>query len=119
MRLPFISAIPLLGTYLPKHNSEGHMWDFSGGTGDKNPPASAGGTGAIPGWGRVRMIWSNEAHEPPLLSPCSRAGEPQWLRLQTSTAETCVPAASVPQQEKPAKGRVHAPRQTPAPLTAS
>ena len=34
-------------------------WDFPGGTVVKNPPASAGNTGSIPGLGRSHMPWSN------------------------------------------------------------
>ena len=35
------------------------VWDFPGGTVDKNPPANAGDTGSIPGLGRFHMLWSN------------------------------------------------------------
>ena len=35
------------------------VWDFPGGTVDKNPPANAGDTGSIPGLGRFHMVWSN------------------------------------------------------------
>ena len=33
--------------------------DFPGGTVNKNPPASAGDTGLIPGPGRCHMPWGN------------------------------------------------------------
>ena len=33
--------------------------DFPGGTVNKNPPASAGDTGLIPGPGRFHVPWSN------------------------------------------------------------
>ena len=32
------------------------VWDFPGGTGDKNPSASAGDTGSIPGLGRFHVL---------------------------------------------------------------
>ena len=35
------------------------IWDFPGGTVAKNPPANAGDTGLIPGWGRSHMLQSN------------------------------------------------------------
>ena len=38
-----------------------------GGPGVKNPPASAGDLGSVPGQGRVHMAWSNSAHVLPLL----------------------------------------------------
>ena len=44
--------------------------DFPGGAVVKNPPASAGDTGAIPGPGRSHMPWSNQARAPQLLSLC-------------------------------------------------
>ena len=42
--------------------------DFIGGTVDKNPPASVGDTGSIPGLGRSHMLWSNYAPLPQLLN---------------------------------------------------
>ena len=47
------------------------MLDFPGGTVDKNPPASAGNMGLIPGLGRFHMLWSNKAHAPQLLKPAN------------------------------------------------
>ena len=35
------------------------LWDFPGGTVDKNPPANAGYTDSSPGPGRSHMPWSN------------------------------------------------------------
>ena len=43
----------------------------------KNPPANAGDEGSIPGPGRFHLLRGNEACEPRLLSPCSRAHELQ------------------------------------------
>ena len=34
-------------------------WDFPGGTVDKNPPASAGDMGSVPGLERFHVPWSN------------------------------------------------------------
>ena len=42
--------------------------DFPGGTMDKNPPANEGDTGSIPGLGIFRMLGSNQARTPQLLS---------------------------------------------------
>ena len=42
---------------------------------DRNPPASAGDMGSVPGLGRLHMLWSNEARAPQLLSPCAAAAE--------------------------------------------
>ena len=36
-----------------------NVQDFPGGTVNKNPPASAGDTGLIPGPGRFHVPWSN------------------------------------------------------------
>ena len=66
---------------------------FPGGSVAGNLPVNAGDTGSIPGPGRFHMQWNNLAHEPQLLSPCSRAHGPQLLR-------PIVPRASDPQQEK-------------------
>ena len=61
------------------------VWDFLGGPVVKNPSASVGGTGSIPGLGRFHMPWGNWAHVAPLLKPSySRAHAlqqekpPQW-----------------------------------------
>ena len=35
------------------------LWDFQGGTVDRNLPANAGEMGLIPGPGRFHMPWSN------------------------------------------------------------
>ena len=41
------------------NKSKNEHLDFPGGTVDKNPPASEGDTGSIPGLGRLHMPWSN------------------------------------------------------------
>ena len=43
--------------------------DFPGGPVVENPPASAGNMGLIPGLGRSRMPWSNQAHTPEGCAP--------------------------------------------------
>ena len=57
------------------------MGDFPGGKAVKNPPANAGDTGSSPGPGRSHIPQSNYACAPQLLSLCSRAREPQLLKL--------------------------------------
>ena len=47
------------------------LLDFPGGTVDKNPSASAGNMGLIPGLGRFHTLWSNKAHAPQLRKPAS------------------------------------------------
>ena len=60
------------------------MSDFSGGTVDKNLPATAGDMGLIPAPGRSHMPRSNEAQDPQLLKFLNRAHAlqqetpPQW-----------------------------------------
>ena len=73
------------------------FWDFPGGTAVKNPLANAGDMGSSPGLGRSHMLWSNKAHEPQLLSLCSRARKPQLLSLRPATTEACAPRARAPQ----------------------
>ena len=48
-----------LKSYL--RNSLKKHQDFPGGLVDKNPPAKAGDTGSIPGWGRFHMPRSSQA----------------------------------------------------------
>ena len=55
-------------------------WDFPDGPAVKNPPANAGDMGSIPGPGRSHVPRSNQAPDPQLLSPISRAHEPQLLK---------------------------------------
>ena len=59
--------------------------DFPSGAVDKNPPASAGGTGSISGQGRFHMLQGRQACAPQLLSPCSRAHE---LKLLSPRAQS-------------------------------
>jgi len=55
----------------------------------KNLPAGAGDTGSTPDAGGLHIPRSNYPHAPQLLSPRSRAQEPQLLTLQAAPAETC------------------------------
>ena len=89
--------------------------DFPGGTVVKNPPASAGHTGSIPGLGRSHMPWSNWARAPQLLSLRSRAHVPQLLNTHAATTEAHAPRARAPQQEKPPQWEAHALQQRVAP----
>ena len=50
-----------------------HALDLSCGPVVKNPPASAGDTGPIPGLGRSCMLWGHEARVPQLRSPHATA----------------------------------------------
>ena len=75
--------------------------EFPGGTVVKDPPANAGDTGLSPGLGRSRMLQSNYAHAPQLLSLHSRAREPQLLSPRATTTEARTLRACAPQQEKP------------------
>ena len=54
--------------------------DFPGGAVDRNLPANAGDTGLIPDPGRSHVPWNNWAHTAQLLSPSSRACQPQLLK---------------------------------------
>ena len=54
------------------------------------------------------LVWEDptchgatKAHEPQLLSLCSRAREPQLLSPRATTTEALTPRAHAPQQEKP------------------
>ena len=40
------------------------MWGFPGSPVVKNPPAKAGDTDLVPGWGRYHMPQGNRAHVP-------------------------------------------------------
>ena len=48
-------------------------WDFPGGLVVKNPPASTGDTGLIPGPGRSHLLWDDQAHAPQLPSQCAQS----------------------------------------------
>ena len=74
---------------------------FPGGAEVKNPPANVGDTGSSPGPGRSHMLRSNKVCAPQLLSPRSRAHEPQLLSPHTTTTEAHTPRARAPQHEKP------------------
>ena len=66
----------------------------------KNPPASAGDVGSIPGPGRFHMLWSGWAHAPQLPSLSSVAHAPQLLSPHATTTEAGAPTARAQQQEK-------------------
>ena len=66
-----------------------------------NPPANAGDMGSSPGPGGSRMLWSDWAHAPQLLSLRSRACEPQLLSPCAATTEAHAPRTHALQQEKP------------------
>ena len=69
------------------------MGGFPGGSGVKNPPASAGDMGSIPGPGRSYMSQSNQAHVPQLLRLCSRAQVPELTSLCTELLTPMCPRA--------------------------
>ena len=71
-----------------------HTMHFPGGSVVKNPPANAGDTGSVAALGKFHTPWDNKAHEPQLLSLCSRE---QDLQPQKPTQHR----ACVLQQEKP------------------
>ena len=66
------------------------MKGFPSDPGVKNLPVRAGDIGSVPGPGRPHMLWSSSACEPPQLSLCPRAREPQFL-------EPAHPRAHAPQ----------------------
>ena len=65
--IEYQNHINMYGLYSPIQRKDRHLnwvknnpfWDFPGGALVKNPPASAGDTGSIPGPGRSHMPWSN------------------------------------------------------------
>ena len=76
--LPYDPAI-LLWIYTPKNcKAEG----FSSGSVVNNPSANGGDMGSAPDLGRSPKAWSYRSHAAELLSPCSRAWEPQQLSPQ-------------------------------------
>ena len=64
-------AFILLSPYYTIAGFEASFLDFSGGTVDRNPPASAGDMGLMPGPGNFHTPWSNYAPAPQLLT-CTR-----------------------------------------------
>ena len=60
---------------------------FPGSSVVKNPPASAGDMGSIPGLGRSHVLQSNEAHAPQLFSLPTKAQETQLLSPHITTTE--------------------------------
>ena len=86
----------------------------------KNPLADAGDTGSIPGQGGSHMPWSSSAHEPQLLSLCSRARELRLWGPCASAAEACVPQGLRPvTREAPATGRPQTASREQPPLAAT
>ena len=83
-----------VGHWLPLDSRAGlRCWNLGlpGGPVVGNLLANAGDRGSVPGWGRFHMPWSNWAHEPQLLSPCT-------------------PRSHAPQQEKPRQWEAWAPQ---------
>ena len=68
---------------------------FPGGPVVENPPASAGNMGLIPGLGRCRLPWSNQAHTP---EGCAPQQEKQ--PLLTATRESPCTAMEAQHSEK-------------------
>ena len=66
------------------------FWAFLGGSVVKNSPANAGHTGSILPTRWSHKPQSNEAQGSQLLSLCSRAREPQLLRLRAAITEARV-----------------------------
>ena len=62
-----------------------YSWAFPGGSVVKNLPANAGETSLTPGPGSSHRPMSNKACVPQLLSPSSRAPEPQPLKPTCSS----------------------------------
>ena len=79
--------------------------DFRGGPGVKNPPASAGDAGLVPGPGRFHMLQGNQACVPQLLKPVCL--EPS---LVASLVVKNPPANAGDMGSIPGPGRVHTPR---------
>ena len=69
----------------------------------KNPPASAGDVGSIPGLGRLHMPIE-------LLKLSSRAWELQLLTPHAATTEPACPGARAPQQERPQQWEAFVPQ---------
>ena len=80
-----------LGTSLVVQCIKIHLPGLPGDSVVKNLPANAGGTDSILGLGRFHMPQSSQAHEPQLLSLCSRVQEPQLLSPRTATTGAHMP----------------------------
>ena len=95
-------------TWRNRHNSGNREapWNhpaqrgFPGGSGVKNPPATAGDRGLVPDLGRSHLPQGNRTHAPQLLSLCCRAREPQFLK---STGLRAVIHSKRRRHEKPAR----------------
>ena len=89
--------------YLTRLSTRIEGEDFPGDSVDKNPSASVGDMGSIPGLGSFHIPRSNKAHVPQLLSP------------HAAPAEAHTPRACAPQQKMPPQWEVHTPQQRVAP----
>ena len=78
---------------------------------DKNPPASAGDTGSVPGLGRLHMLWANKPvhHNCGAVLPSAwdqplqrEAHAPQWR-----VASACNTRESLCWNEDPAQPRIN------------
>ena len=88
------------------------MRDFPCGTVNRNPLANAGDRGSIPGPRRFHMPQSSWACAPQLLSPHSKACEPQLMKLTLYRA--CAPQQEMSSRWKPhtlqRRGAPHSPQ---------
>ena len=84
--------------------------DFPGDPEDKNPPASVGDMGSIPGLGSFHMLQSNQAHVPQLRSLCSGDRELQLLSPCAASTEARAPKACATQGEKPLQWEAQGPQ---------
>ena len=73
----------------------------SGGSVLKKQLVKAEDTVSIPSSGRSHMLWSDQAHEPQLLSLCSGPQDPQLLSPHAATTEAQMSRAIALKQEKP------------------
>ena len=101
--------------------SKGITWKwwqgYPSGSVAKNPPPNAGDVGLIPDLRKSHMPQSNSAHEPQLLSLCSKAWEPQLLSPRATTTETQAPRACPLKQEKPPQWEAHTPQPESSPYS--
>ena len=77
---------------------------------DKNPHASAGDMGSTPGLGRSHMPWSNQAHAPQLLQPCT---EPVLHERSRHMRSRCSTTREEPVQHDQRGARAARPERSP------
>jgi len=70
----------------PERKIRKQLQDSPGGPVVKNPPASAGHRGAIPGLGRLHTPWGNKERAPRPRSLCSGTRAPQQEKLPQEEA---------------------------------